>query len=117
MPIDYQALGRRIRGYRRQKQLSQSRMAEMIDRSPTYVSYLENGIKHPSLETLVEIANALGVTADMLLGKNLEQSESVAEEEYQKVLRDCDTGDRWIIVENAKALKHILRDARRAGDT
>lgn len=117
MPIDYQALGRRICGYRRQKQLSQSRMAEMIDRSPTYVSYLENGIKHPSLETLVEIANALGVTADMLLGENLQQSESVAEEEYQKVLRDCDTGDRWIIVENAKALKHILSDARRAGDT
>ena len=117
MPIDYQALGRRIRGYRRQKQLSQSCMAEMIDRSPTYVSYLENGIKHPSLETLVEIANALGVTADMLLGENLQQSENVADEECQKVLRDCNAGDRWIIVENAKALKHILGDARRAGDT
>lgn len=117
MPIDYQALGRRIRGYRRQKQLSQSRMAEMIDRSPTYVSYLENGIKHPSLETLVEIANALGVTADMLLGENLQESESVVEEECQEVLWDCDAGDRWIIVENAKALKCILGDARRAGDT
>ena len=56
-------------------------------------------------------------SADMLLGENLQQSESIAEEEYQKVLRDCDAGDRWIIVENAKALKHILGDARRAGDT
>ena len=35
--------------------------------SPTHISVIERGVKSPKLETLVNIANALNVSSDMLL--------------------------------------------------
>ena len=38
-----------------------------LEMSPTHISVLERGLKAPKLETLVNIANALHVSSDMLL--------------------------------------------------
>lgn len=92
-----------------QRNLSQNSVAERIDKSATYISYIESGIKHPSLETLVDLANLLGVTADMLLGENLEHTRLVMEEEYQQILHDCTDLEKRFLVESAKALKFVLR--------
>ena len=62
MSLNYHVIGQRIRNYRQQRNLSQNSVAEKIDKSATYISYIEGGIKHPSLETLVDLANLLGVT-------------------------------------------------------
>ena len=65
MSLNYHVIGQRIRNYRRQRNLSQNNVAEGINKSTTYISYLESGIKHPSLETLVDLANLFGITADI----------------------------------------------------
>ena len=109
MSLNYHVIGKHIRNYRRQKNLSQNSVAEMIDKSATYISYIESGIKHPSLETLVDLANLLGVTTDMLLGENLEHTRLLREVEYQQMLYDCTDQERRILVEATKALKDIMR--------
>ena len=52
MALNYVVLGERIRKLRTERRISQDRLADMIDRSPTFVSRLEQGEKGPSLDTL-----------------------------------------------------------------
>ncbi|MBQ8641341.1 MAG: helix-turn-helix transcriptional regulator [Clostridia bacterium] len=64
---DWNSIGRNIRKYRKEKKLSQEQLAEIIHVSQNYVGNMERGEKIPSLETLVAIADALGVSSDVLL--------------------------------------------------
>lgn len=109
MSLNYCIIGKRIRNYRQMRNLSQSIVAERIDKSATYISYIECGSKHPSLETLVDLANLLGVTADMLLGENLDHTRLVLEMEFYQILHDCTEEEKRFLVEAARALKVILR--------
>jgi transcriptional regulator with XRE-family HTH domain len=54
-------LGKRIRFYRKRRQLSQAVLAERADISITFLSNIERGLKYPTSETLSGIANGLGV--------------------------------------------------------
>ncbi len=56
-----------IRKYRKAKGLRQQDLAEMVDISINYVGMIERGEKLPALETLIDIINALGVSADVIL--------------------------------------------------
>ena len=93
MNLNYQTLGKRIRLFRKQQRLSQLVLAEMVDKSPTYISLVENGQKGPSLETLIDVANALKV-------------------ELAVILEDCSDYEKRVIVESAISLKHVLRDVK-----
>jgi len=65
--MNLSTIGVNIKKYRLEAKMSQSKLAELCNISPKYVSALERSEKPPSLETLINIANALGITADMLL--------------------------------------------------
>ena len=65
--MDLSSIGAKIKQYRKAAKLSQSQLAEMIGISTKYVSVLERSSKPPSLETLINIANALNVSTDLLL--------------------------------------------------
>lgn len=65
--MDHKAIGRRIKAARERKGLTQEELAEEVDLSPMHVSVIERGVKLPKLETLINIANALDVSADVLL--------------------------------------------------
>lgn len=71
MGLNYRVIGQRIMFIRKQNHISQLRFSELIDKSPAYVSYIETGKKSMSLNTFVQIANVLGITADMLLAEQL----------------------------------------------
>ena len=70
MAINYVILGEKIREARSARRISQSRLADLIDRSPTFISCLERGEKGPSLDTLVQIADSLRTSLDTLLESN-----------------------------------------------
>ena len=52
-------LGKGIRFYRQQKQLSQAALAEKANISVTFLSNIERGVKYPTSDTLSAIANSL----------------------------------------------------------
>lgn len=115
MALNYRIIGSRIRFFRRQRNLSQGDIAERIEKSPSYISYLETGSKHASLETLVDIANILRISTDMLLADNLRVDKQHAfslhsGEEFQQLLSDCSQRDQRILLETAKELKRILSE-------
>lgn len=61
------SIGKRIRKYRKAKGWRQEDFAEKIGLSVTYTGMIERGEKIPKLETFITIANALEVSADVLL--------------------------------------------------
>ena len=81
MSLNYRAIGRRIMIIRKRNNISQLVFSELIDKSPTYVSYIENGKKSMSLDTFVQIANALDIPADILLAEQLTGSVMAASQE------------------------------------
>lgn len=54
-------LGKGIRFYRQQRQLSQAALAEKANISVTFLSNIERGIKYPTSDTLSALANGLEV--------------------------------------------------------
>lgn len=60
------SVGKRIQEHRKAKDLTQDKLAEMIDVSPNYLSALERGMYNISLELLIKIMNCLECTANDL---------------------------------------------------
>ena len=68
--MNFVALGKNIRKYRKTAKLSQERLAEMCECSNGHIGMIENAKTTPSLEMIVKISNALGVTVDMLINES-----------------------------------------------
>lgn len=66
--IDYVAVGRRIRAMRRGAGLTQAELAERVGISASFLGHVERGTRVLSVETLVALCQALGVTPNELLG-------------------------------------------------
>ena len=69
--IDYYSIGRRIQQRRVQRNITQERLAEMVNVSVPHISRIENGSSQPSLQVLVDICNALELTVDDLMQDSL----------------------------------------------
>ena len=63
----YPSIGKKIREYRKERGLTQDELAEKVNLSPNHMRAIERAEKNLTLATLINIANALDVTADMLL--------------------------------------------------
>lgn len=96
--MDYAALGKRIRDERLMQRLTLEKLAERTDKSINFIGQIERGEGKPSLETLVDIANALGVTVDSLLADNIKASDNSIDKEISVLLRNMsDRGKRFIL--------------------
>jgi transcriptional regulator with XRE-family HTH domain len=60
-----------LRKTREEKGLSQAELAEKAGLQPSAVSHFEAGRRRPSLENLKRLADALNVTLDSLLGREI----------------------------------------------
>lgn len=57
-------LGRKIKVLRRKRELTQQELAYRTGISTPHISSIERGMRHPSLEYAIRIAEALGVSID-----------------------------------------------------
>lgn len=89
MQINYILLGQRIRAFRTKKGITQMELAERIDRSAAYMSYVETAYKFCSLDTLVRVANELNVSTDDLLIDSLTNTIKASNHEFTAILSDC----------------------------
>lgn len=110
MDLDLQIIGHRVKQFREKNHLSQLCLAELVDKSTPYISYIETGKKCMSLETFVRIANALQISTDLLLTGQLFNSSIVASQEITVLLEDCTNYEELIIVDTIKSLKSSLRE-------
>lgn len=65
--MDYEKLGDNIRNYREQQGFTQEKLAELSNISEKHLSKIERGKINIKIDTLVNIADALGTSVDKLL--------------------------------------------------
>ncbi len=65
--IDWEAFGRNVRKYRKQKNLTQEQLAERCHMQPNSISRIEKGVAGTKISGLLELADALDVTPNSLL--------------------------------------------------
>ncbi len=75
--MDYETLGKNIRKIRLLRGMRQEDLAEKCDCSHSHIGHIENHRGIPSLEMVVNIANALDVTVDQLLSSSYKNPEIV----------------------------------------
>ena len=109
MELDYKAIGKRIKIARIKADLTQERLAEMVEISPTHMSNIETGTTRVSLTAIVSLANALSVTVDDLLCDSVVKSQVEFEKDIAGILADCDEYEIRMVKDMAQALKETLR--------
>ena len=109
MELDYKAIGKRIKIVRINADLTQEALSEKVDLSPSHMSNIETGTTKMSLTTVVNIANALGVTVDDLLCDNLVCAEVQMERDIQNAVKDCNAYELRIVKEVVRSVVEALR--------
>ena len=92
-------IGKNIRKYRLMKKLRQEDLAEKAGLTTNYIRMVERGEKIPSLETFINILNALGVSADMVLSEVLDTGYTVKNSMLNEKLEKLTPEDRNRIYE------------------
>ena len=110
MAIDYESIGRRIKYYRQQKGLSQEELGRLVFNNTQHISNVENARRKPSLELIVEIANALGCSADDILTDSLTNSKSAAGADIFDILKDCNPDETKMLIRILSFMKALLAE-------
>ncbi len=112
MELDFKAIGQRIKIARIRKKLTQDTVSEIINITPSHMSNIETGKSSVSLQTLIAIANVLGVSIDELLCDTILDSKIVFEKELSEVLKDCNEYEIRVLVDIVKASKESIRNVK-----
>lgn len=110
MDINFKLIGKRIQETRTQHGLSQAELAELTELSTSYISYIEAAKKQPSLTSLIQISNALGLTVDELLCGNQLHNPTDYQTDIDLLMADCTPCEKRFIYELILRAKQILRE-------
>ena len=78
-------IGEQLKSLRKQKQITQEALADVLGVSYQSVSRWELGVCYPDMELLPIIANYFGVTIDKLLSNDVDSKEAEAQRFYDKL--------------------------------
>lgn len=98
-----ESLGEHIRQARLEKGLSQEKLAELLDITPTHVKHLESGHRKPSVEVLLELASQLNMSVDNLVFQT-ENPENQMIRQIENLLPKCSKRDLHIVLDTLKSM-------------
>ena len=108
MAITSEQLGKRIRHFREKAGISQDELGRRVFVNNIHISNIETGKKAPIIDLLIELANALEVSADDLLVDSLAHPSSTADTVLHQLLLDCNDVEEKVLVELVKYMKTVL---------
>jgi transcriptional regulator with XRE-family HTH domain len=106
--MNYENLGKRIREERIKLNLTQSKLAEEINISDSYMSYIERGEKSLSLETLINITNRLGVSVDYLLQESIETNDDNIINQFKCLINNKSPKEKQMAIDVVKTMYSYL---------
>ena len=80
-----ESFGRVLRELRRNRGLSQDKLADLTDTHRTYISQLERGLRCPSLRTVEAVAAALSISIRDLMGRVEEEQAERADHRQREL--------------------------------
>lgn len=102
--MDYINLGRRIREERLKLNLTQEKLAEDINVSSNYIGLIERGERTATLDTIVNIANRLGVTVDYLLKDSINSMDKSSEKLWMQLMNNRSEKEKEMVVNMLKVM-------------
>lgn len=108
--MNYSKMGMRIRKERNRLNLTMQKLAEQADINDNFLGKIERGEGKPSLETLVKIANALGVGVDLLIGNELDSINGQLMKEIEKHTADLSVEQKRYLLEFIKHNVELIKD-------
>ena len=88
--MDYRTIGANLRKIRTKNKLRQEDVAERANLSVNYVGAVERGERLPSLETFIELLNAVGASADFVLSDVIDYGYEVKNSVFgEKIKKLC----------------------------
>lgn len=112
MAIDYKAIGKRIRRYRKMHDITQEELSNRVDVTCSHISNIENAKTKVSLPLLVDIANALDVSADDLLCDNVKKDKSMVVQAMFADMENMPQLDVWFVEDMVRSTKKRLEQYR-----
>ena len=110
MNVNFKLIGKRIQEVRKQQAMTQAELAVLTDMSDSYISCIETAKKQASLESLIRISNALGITVDELLSGNQLHNPTDYQTDIDLLMEDCSLLERRFIYELISVAKYIIRN-------
>ena len=105
MTMPYKLLGENIRTFRRREGFSQEQLAEKSKLTPNFISMIERGIAHPSIDSMVEIAAALDVRLADLFLEQIEASPAEAARTLKRLI-DKNTSEAPLLLSLYRTIKN-----------
>lgn len=94
--LNYVEIGKRIRVKRKEFGLTQEKLSEILDISPSYVSEIERGTSISSLSTISKISQTLDLSLDYLIyGVN----QTSVDNTFSEILKSIPKKDQKLYIE------------------
>ena len=99
--FDFHALGREIKRKRKDRGWTQEYLAQLLDRTPRSIMYVENRGQHPSLNVLFKIATLLEISIDQFFFPAKCSMEDECRKHIDRMLSSMD--ERELVIMEATA--------------
>ena len=106
--MDYKALGKRIREERQKLNLTQEKLAEDVDLSTAYVGQIERGERSLTLDSLILIANRLGITIDYLLAESITPRNNALNSLWLQLMNERPEAEKTLAINMLKLIFSYL---------
>lgn len=111
--IDYNAVGERIKNSRISKNITQDKLAELIEVNQTHLSNIERGKTKMSTDALVNISRSLNTSIDYLLFGDVtldyDQYTNMALLEIKEILKDRNKNEINAFISFSKEFSEFLK--------
>ena len=99
MEVDYinEHIGNKIKDLRNRNGLTQQDLADRTELTKGFISQLERGLVSPSVVTLLDLIECLGVTASEFFKEAEEEHVVYSEEGYFEKIDDAGNSIQWIV--------------------
>ena len=106
--VNHRQIGYRIKEVREQNHLSQAQLAEITDLSVSYISHIENAKRKASLESIIRIVNALGITVDELLAGVQMNNPAAYQTDIDILMEGCSENEKRFVYELIKIILETM---------
>ena len=110
--FDFYALGREIKHKREEKGWTQEYLAQLVDRTPRSIMYMENRGQKPSLNVFYQLVTLLEISVDQFFFPDKLNGESTCRKQIDVMLNTMDEKELTVMKYTAEG----LQKAREAED-
>ena len=105
MSYDKVQVGNRIRGSRLEKGWTQEYLAQLVNRTPRSIMYIENRGQYPSFDTFYQLVTLLEISVDQFFFPDKLNGESTCRKQIDVMLNTMDEKELTVMKYTAEGLQ------------